>query len=415
MLEKLNKKKIKTVRRFIVLALLAVLMGGITGIVGTLFKKSIKFVSELRNQNPIIILLLPMAAITICCLYKICKQEKSHGTNIVLESVRSEDSISGFTAPLMFISTIISHMFGASVGCEGAALQIGGGIGENLARMLKINSKSVQIVTMCGMSGCFAALFGAPVAAAVFVIEVISVGVMYYSALVPCFISSVTAHLIAYHFGIESEIKKINLIDNYEVLTLIKVAVLACVGALVSILFCKALKFTGKLAKKIENIYLRALILSSVAVLLIFVFGADKYAGTGMSVINRALSGDVDLFSFAIKIVITSICISAGLKGGEIIPSFFIGATFGCMFGSIIGLPPEFAACIGILSVFCGVTNCPIATFMLSIELFGAGNAMYFFLAIAISYALSGYYGLYSAQKIVYSKYLPEFINIHTK
>ena len=415
MFENLNKHKIKTARRFIVLAVLAVLMGGITGIVGTLFKLSVNYVSEFRNQNHWIILLLPISAITICFIYKICKQDKSHGTNIVLESVRSEDTISAFTAPLMFVSTVISHMFGASVGCEGAALQIGGGIGENLAKILKINPKSVQIVTMCGMSGCFAALFGAPVAAAVFVIEVISVGVMYYSALVPCFISAVTAHTIAFHFGIESEIQKITLIDNYQIMTLVKVALLASIGAGVSILFCKTLKFAGKLSKKIENKYLRALIFSSVAVILIFIFGADKYAGTGMGIINRALSGEVDLFAFVIKIIITAICISAGLKGGEIIPSFFIGSTFGCMFGSIIGLPPEFAACIGILSVFCGVTNCPIATFMLSVELFGAENAMYFFLAIAISYALSGYYGLYSAQKIVYSKYLPEFINIHTK
>ena len=175
------------------------------------------------------------------------------------------------------------------------------------------------------------------------------------------------------------------------------------------------LKLFEKNSEKIKNHYLRALIFSSVAVVIIFVFGKESFAGTGMNVINNALSGESEWYFFLIKMLLTSICVSAGLKGGEIVPTFFIGSTFGCVVGALIGIPADFAAAIGLLSVFCGVTNCPLATLLIGFELFGAQNAVYLLLAISVSYYMSGYHGLYNTQRIVYSKYSPEFINIKAK
>ena len=111
----------------------------------------------------------------------------------------------------------------------------------------------------------------------------------------------------------------------------------------------------------------------------------------------------------------TALTLGAGFKGGEIVPSFFIGATFGCTAAGLLGLPPEFAAALGLVCVFCGVTNAPLASFVLSLELFGGQGSLLFLLAAAVSYMLSGYYGLYSKQKILYSKTRPVFIDTQTK
>lgn len=409
------KNSVKILKRFVFVLAAALIIGAITGLAGTAFKLCIKYAADFRNNNSFIILFLPAAALFTYALYRIFNQQNSAGTNLVLESVRTQEKISVFTAPLMFVSTVISHLFGASVGCEGAALQIGGGIGQTLARTFKLDQKDAHILTMCGMSGCFAALFGTPVAAAVFVIEVISVGVMYYSALIPCAVSAVTAHMIAHYFGIDSEIIKSPVIINYEPMMFLKVLLLGMGCALVSIIFCRSLRIFSRLSALIKNPYMRAISIGSLGCALIFLFGTDSYAGAGTDVINLALSGTADYSAFIIKILLTSICVSAGLRGGEIIPSFFIGATFGSAFGAFIGVPAGFAAAVGLLGVFCGVTNCPLATLLIALELFGADNSMYFLIAIAVSYFCSGYYGLYSTQKIVYSKYLPEFINIRAK
>lgn len=402
-------------KRFIFLVLASLTIGLLNGVIGSLFKILIKYATQTRINTPQLILCMPLVAMFTYLLYKLFHKENSKGTNLVLQSVRTDDNIGYTTAPLMFVSTVLSHLTGASVGCEGAALQIGGGVGQSLSRIAKFDIKDKHILTMCGMSACFSALFGTPIAAAVFVIEVISIGVMYYSALIPCVISAMTARHISYLFGIEVEIKSVNFVNNFEVTMYLKVLLLACGCAFVSILFCRMLKLSEKFSEKIENNYLRALILSIVAVVIIFIFGKDSFAGTGMNVINTALSGESEWYFFLIKMILTSICVCAGLKGGEIVPTFFIGSTFGCVVGALIGIPADFAAAIGLLAVFCGVTNCPLATLLIGFELFGAQNAVYLLLAISVSYYMSGYHGLYNTQKIVYSKYSPEFINIRAK
>lgn len=128
--------------------------------------------------------------------------------------------------------------------------------------------------------------------------------------------------------------------------------------------------------------------------------------------IARAFAGKAIPLAFLLKIIFTAVTLEAGFKGGEIVPTFFIGATFGCVAGSLLGLNPSFGAAIGMISLFCGVTNCPVAALFLSLELFGSGGLLWYFLATAVSYMLSGYFSLYSKQKIMYSKVAPEFIDI---
>ena len=196
---------------------------------------------------------------------------------------------------------------------------------------------------------------------------------------------------------------------------MLAVMVLAVGCAAVSILFCRGMQKTGKLAARLlPNPYLRAAVGGVLVILLTVLAGSTDYNGAGMEMVERAVAGEAAPWAWLLKLVFTAVTIGFGFKGGEVVPSFFVGACFGCVLGGLLGLPAGFGAALGLAAVFCGAVNCPIASVFLSIELFGSGGVLYFAMACAISYLLSGYCGLYSSQTILYSKMRAEFINIHT-
>lgn len=190
------------------------------------------------------------------------------------------------------------------------------------------------------------------------------------------------------------------------------VGLLGVFCAVLSILFCLFMEKTGTIYRKyLPNAYLRIFVGGCLVVGVTLLLGTRDYNGAGMDVIARAMSGHAETVAFLLKILLTALTLGAGYKGGEIVPSFFIGATFGCVVGPLLGLSPSFSAGLGMAALFCGVTNCPLASFVLCLELFGMKGIGYYGLICAVSYMLSGYYGLYSEQKIMYSKMKPEFIN----
>jgi H+/Cl- antiporter ClcA len=249
-------------------------------------------------------------------------------------------------------------------------------------------------------------------AAAIFSMEMISVGIMYYIALVPCVISSLVAHGIANYFGITNELFLIDEIPTFGIVSSIKVSILAILCALVSILFCVMLHQSEALYKHFfKNPYIRAVVGGVLVVLLTLLVGNQNYNGTGITIIDQCINGTVRPEAFLLKIIFTALTLGAGYKGGEIVPSFFTGAAFGCLFGNLLGFSPTLCAAVGMTSVFCGVTNCPITSLLISFELFGYDGMPYFLLSVAFSYMLSGYFGLYRSQKIIYSKYKTNYIN----
>ena len=183
----------------------------------------------------------------------------------------------------------------------------------------------------------------------------------------------------------------------------------------VSMLFCVVMHKSERIASAaVKNPFLRGAVGGVILIALTFIVGSTAYNGAGTDVIEAALTaGKAPDWAFLWKILFTAVTIGCGFKGGEIVPTFFIGATLGCVVGPIIGLSAPFAASLGLIAVFCGAVNCPIASIILSVELFGSENLIYCALACGISYMLSGYYGLYSSQKIMYSKTRAEFINRH--
>ena len=393
----------------------SVVCGCFIGSVGAVFHLMLGYVGNLRVEYPFLLFGLPVAGIIIVFMYNIVHEAGNRGTNLVITAIQSNDEVPGRVAPLIIVSTLLTHLCGGSAGREGAALQVGGALGNTFAKLFKFDEKDTRIMIMCGMSAAFSALFGTPMAAAIFSMEMISVGVMYYIALVPCVISSLIAHGIAAYFNVTNEFFAIENIPDFTILNSVKISVLAILCALVSILFCVALHSGEALYKKyLPNKYSRVFIGGCFVIIATMLVGSQTYNGTGMSVIQSSIDGSVRPEAFLLKIIFTALTLGAGFKGGEIVPSFFIGATFGCLFGNLTGFEPSLCAAVGMISLFCGVTNCPITSLLISFELFGYDGMPYFLLAIPFSYMLSGYFGLYRSQKIVYSKYKTSYINKST-
>jgi H+/Cl- antiporter ClcA len=324
-------------------------------------------------------------------------------------------SLSILLLPAIFVGTILTHLCGGSAGREGAALQMGGDIGYHMGLLFRMDDRDMRTATLCGMAAFFSALFGTPLTATVFAMVVISVGVVYHAAFIPCFTASLVAYGISLWVGV-SPTQYTVAAPVLELTTLLRVAILGALCAFVSVLFCNALRATGGfLCKHIPNAWLRVVCGGVVIIVLSYLVQTSDYNGAGMDVIQRAVEqGTVSPAAFFLKIVFTAITLGSGYKGGEVVPAFFVGATFGCVAGPLLGLPAGFSAAVGLAAVFCGCVNCPVASIFLSVELFGSAGMLYFALACGISYMLSGYNGLYSSQTILYSKLKAQYINAHT-
>ncbi len=402
------------IETFLKWVVVAGLIGGAGGILGAIFHHSIEAAESARNAHPWLLFLLPLAGLIIVGFYKLTRTEGLN-TNHVIRAVHKGRRLSVMLMPAIFLGTVLTHLCGGSAGREGAALQMGGTIGQWIGRGLHLDDSDLRIATLAGMAAFFSAIFGTPLAAAVFAVMVISIGILYHVALVPCLIASLCAYFVS--TSLDTKPVKFS-VDVPEIAPemFLKVALLGILCALVSILFCIAIQFAEKImAKAFPNAYIRAIAGGIVIIALTYALGTRDYNGVGMDIIANAVeAGKAEPLAFLLKLIFTAVTLAAGFKGGEIVPSFFVGAAFGCVMAPLLGIPAGFGAAIGLVCIFCGVTNCPISSIFLSIELFGAEGMLYFAAACCICYMMSGYNGIYSSQMIMYSKRKAKFISAYT-
>ncbi len=392
------------IKPFLKWLLLATLMGVIGGVIGAAFHKCLEIVTETRESNLWLILLLPLAGLLITLLYHPFKDKGKLNTNRVIEAVDTDERVPFTLSPLIFVSTLITHLFGGSAGREGAALQLGGSLGYNIGKLFKLSKSDKRIIVMVGMSSFFSAMFGAPLTAAIFSLEVIRVGYVKHCGFLPCIMSSLVAYEISVLLGTHGV--------RYEVAfpgvtpdLIVKVIILSVLCAAISILFCVAIKNASLYMHKFfRNQYLRTVVGSLIVVGLTIICGTQDYNGAGMHMIDNAMNGTTVPWAFLLKIIFTAITISAGFKGGEIVPTLFIGATFGCAAAPFLGLDASFAASIGFVALFCGVVNCPFASVALALEVFGGDGILVYALACSVSFMMSGNFSIYKSQKIEGSK-----------
>lgn len=397
---------------FIKWILISIVIGTIGGVAGSLFSLGVSWATGTRESHDWLLYLLPVMGLAIVWLYHTFNEEGNRGTNMVILAISSNEKVTFATGPLIFLSTILTHLGGGSSGREGAALQLGGSIGNSLGNLLKLDEKDKKIAIMCGMSAVFAALFGTPVAAGIFSLEVVSIGVLYYAALVPCIFTSYIGVGIARWAGIPGESFPITEVPPVTIQTAVYIVGLGILCAGVSILLCIMLHRSEHAYRKyFPNPYIRILAGSIIFILLTLLVGTRDYCGSSMALIEESIEGHVRYEAFFLKMVFTAVALGAGFKGGEIVPTLCVGATFGCLVGTLTGFSPSLCAACGMAALFAGVTNCPITSLVIALELFGYAGMEYFSIVIAVSFALSGYYGLYASQKFVYSKTKTEFIN----
>ncbi len=405
----MDREKLAGAGRYVLAALrwaaVSLLTGTVCGLLGTAFHWAIDWVTEYRSAHMLIIWLLPIAGAATLLLYRLCRISFDAGTNLIITSVTTNEHIPVLLAPLITAGTLLSHLFGASVGREGAALQLGGSVGHNMGELLGFDEDDVRVLSMCGMAACFSAMFGTPVSAAVFVLEVICVGTFQCAALLPCVVSSCTAGWISRALGAKPMGYALPEMPAMDIGTVLSTTVLAVLVAALGIVLCIALHKAAEVgAKLVGSPYLRIVLGGLIMAALVSIFKLTDYAGAGAHMIERAIGGETEPWAFALKLVLTALCVGAGFRGGEIVPTLFIGATFGCTVGPLLGLGPEFAAAIAMTALFCSVVNCPIATIFLAAEMFGTTDLMLFALAIAVAFVMSGYFGLYSSQRFQFSK-----------
>lgn len=400
------------IRYFIKWSALALVIGSVAGAAGTIFSMGVSWATGFRLSHPSMLFFLPVSGLLIVWMYHSFHEERNRGTNMVIDAISSNERVTPATGPLIFFSTILTHLGGGSSGREGAALQLGGSIGNSFGEWFKLDERDKKIAIMCGMSAVFSALFGTPVAAAIFSLEVVSVGVLYYAALVPCVFSSFLAVGIARAAGLEGEHFPVEMIPALNLKAMGLLVLLGILCAAVSILFCVLLHTAEHAYRKyFPDARVRILAGSFLFIALTLLSGTRDYCGSSMGLIESSIEGSVRYEAFLMKMLFTAVALGAGFKGGEIVPTLCVGAALGCAFGEITGFAPSLCAACGMAALFAGVTNCPITSLVIALELFGYEGMEYFSIIIAVAFALSGYYGLYASQKFVYSKTRTEFIN----
>ena len=383
---------------FIVLKLcaLCILIGALGGFVGGCFSHLLSFVTNVRETASWLILLLPLGGIATVVLYRVCRMNDSGGTNEIIRCLKDKRPIRAIAAPLIFISTAVTHLFGGSAGREGAAIQIGGGIASALSRVLRLKDEECTVFVMSGMSAVFAGVFGTPLTATFFILEFSLNAKVILPAFLPCFISAVIAGKVSSLMGAAEKAFHLSNISAFTFHTAAKIIVLSIglsvLGRVMCFLFHKSELWAKKL---ISNSFLRSVLAAGVIIALTAIVGDMRYSGSGMSMAMGAVKGDADWFDFILKIVFTCITLAAGFKGGEIVPTFCIGATFGCVFGSVLQLDVSLSAALGFVGLFCCATNSPISAVFLGIEMFGFTALPYFIIICIVLWLMSVNNGLF--------------------
>ena len=391
-------------RTLIKWTILGLVIGAFCGVIGSAFHIGVHHATELRAEHPWLLWCLPLAGLGIVGFYKLTKVE-GKGTNSIIDQVHLGKGLPFFLLPAIFLGTILTHLCGGSAGREGAALQMGGTIGFHTGRLLRLDDRDLRVATLAGMAAFFSALFGTPLAATVFAMMVISIGIMYDVAFIPCLTAALTAYGVSLTMGVEPTRFTVAM-PELEGWMLVRVAVLAALCAVVSTVFCNVIHIVEhQMDHRIKNSWARAVIGGVAVIALTYLCGTTDYNGAGMEVVTAAVEGGVARpEAFLLKMLFTAVTLAAGFKGGEIVPAFFVGSTFGCAVASLIGFDASIGGAIGFAALFCGVVNCPLASIILAAEIFGADSVLMFGLACAVSYALSGEEGLYRTQRIKHSK-----------
>lgn len=379
---------------------LSSIVGILAGSASAFFLISLDFVTNLREQKSWIIAFLPLAGLAIGLAYHYWGSTVVKGNNLVLEEFHEpKNTIPLKMSPLVLFGTLITHLFGGSAGREGTAVQMGASISDQFSRYFRINQNDRKTLLIIGISAGFAAVFGTPLAAAVFAIEVLILKKIKIDAILPSLIAAYIADFTCLAWNAKHSTFSIPEIPETGIINLLWAALAGIIFGLTALIFSKTMHFWTDLFKKqIKYPPLRPMLGGIIIALAVYLIGNSDYVGLGIPIILKSFSENVNAYDFLLKILFTTFTIGAGFKGGEVTPLFFIGATLGNALIYFIPLPIALLAGMGFAAVFAGASNTPIACTIMAMELFGIESGLFIGIACLFSYLFSGHKGIYSAQ-----------------
>lgn len=382
---------------------LSLAIGCIVGSVGAFFLNSLQLVTDFRESHRYLVWGLPFAGFCIGYCYYRWGGTAAGGNNLLLEEYQHPQAVIPWKmAPLIFVSTLLTHLFGGSAGREGTAVQIGGALADQFSRILKLSAIDRRICLLCGIAAGFSAVFGTPAAAAIFAMEVVWVGKDWYKVLIPTFIAAYIANFSCLFWTVTHTHYHIpELIPAFDGASLGYSLLAGVLFGLTALLFSRAQHFfSGVFKSYISYPPLRPFIGGLILSAIILYFGAYKYIGLGIPTLVASFSESMESYDFILKLLFTTFTLAAGFKGGEVTPLFFVGATLGNVLFGWIPLPMGLLAAMGFVAVFSGATHTPLACTIMGVELFGVEAVLYLGVACFAAYLFSGSKGIYSAQKI---------------
>ena len=412
-------KKITTYLLFILKWLFITIMtASLVGSATAWFLLALDFVTIWRTDHIWVVNFLPLIGLGIGYAYHYFGSAVQKGNNLILEThqaivtTSSSSTTSTSTkpipllmAPLVFISTLLTHVAGGSAGREGTAVQMGGAIADQFTTLFKLSAAERKTILIMGVSAGFAAVFGTPWAAAVFALEMMSFRKVKFENIIPSFLAAFGAHYICLAWMVKHTVYSIDIIPSITANTISWTLLAGIIFGVTAFVFIQSNKVLEGLFSKIKFAPFRPFIGGIIIALFIILANSTKYIGLGIPSIMDAFNTHAGNFDFAIKLLLTSLTLSAGFKGGEVTPLFFIGATLGNILIWFIPLPMALLAGMGFVAVFAGATHCVVASIIMGMELFGIQAGMYVGLASLVAYFASGMNGIYSAKLKLGMKY----------
>ena len=412
-------KKITTYLLFILKWLFITIMtASLVGSATAWFLLALDFVTIWRTDHIWVVNFLPLIGLGIGYAYHYFGSAVQKGNNLILEThqaivtTSSSSTTSTSTkpipllmAPLVFISTLLTHVAGGSAGREGTAVQMGGAIADQFTTLFKLSAAERKTILIMGVSAGFAAVFGTPWAAAIFALEIMSFKKIKFENIIPSFVAAFCAHYICLAWMVKHTVYSIDIIPSITANTISWTMLAGIIFGVTAFVFIQSNKLLEGLFSKIKFAPFRPFIGGIIIALFIILANSTKYIGLGIPSIMDAFNTHAGNFDFAIKLLLTSLTLSAGFKGGEVTPLFFIGATLGNILIWFIPLPMALLAGMGFVAVFAGATHCVVASIIMGMELFGIQAGMYVGLASLVAYFASGMNGIYSAKLKLGMKY----------